>query len=400
MPFAHPVEAYRLSVHGRALASGNQAAASCSDCHSSHAILPGRDPRSKTNHWNIPKTCGACHSELASVYGQSVHGQAAAQGAPDAPVCTDCHGEHAILAPADPQSPVNPGRVSVLTCGRCHGDERIEARYNLPADRVPTFASSFHGLASRSGSQTVANCASCHGVYNIFPSADPRSTVKPANLAHTCGACHPGAGETFAIGPIHLGASAQNESGAVKWIRRAYWVLIPATILFMLFHHGVDFLQKLKVKWRSGSARPLDRMNLDFRIAHRMIVVSFPLLVITGFALKFPDSWWARPLLAGEGHFALRGTLHRTAALILLASVVYHIIHLILVRRDRCVVATLRPHFSDLQRIWHVILYNLGFEVVRPGPFSRAYLRPEDRVLGSRLGNLRDDCHGIHALVQ
>lgn len=367
IPFAHPVGAYRLSVHGRALASGNQAAASCSDCHSSHAILPGRDSRSKTNHWNIPKTCGACHSEIASVYSQSVHGRAAARGAPDAPVCTDCHGEHAILAPADPQSPVNPGRVSVLTCERCHGDERIEARYNLPVDRVPTFASSFHGLASRSGSQTVANCASCHGVHNIFPSADPRSTVNAANLAHTCGACHPGAGETFAIGPIHLGAGTHNESAAVKWIRRAYWILIPATILFMLFHHGVDFLRKLKLKWRNGSAWPLDRMNLHFRVAHWMIVVSFPLLVITGFALKFPDSWWARPILVSEGHFALRGTLHRTAALILLASVVYHIVHLILIRRDRSVVATLRPDFSNFQRLWQTVRYNLGLEDVRPG---------------------------------
>lgn len=147
IPFAHPVEAYRLSVHGRALAAGNAAAASCSDCHSSHSIFPGRDPRSKTNHWKIPATCGACHSQIAGVYGQSVHGAAVARGAPDAPVCTDCHGEHTILSPADPESPVSAARVSIATCGRCHGDARIEARYNLPADRVPTFAGSFHGLA-------------------------------------------------------------------------------------------------------------------------------------------------------------------------------------------------------------------------------------------------------------
>ena len=59
IPFAHPVEAFRLSVHGRALAAGNPSAPSCSDCHSSHGILPGRNPRSKTNHWNISATCGA-----------------------------------------------------------------------------------------------------------------------------------------------------------------------------------------------------------------------------------------------------------------------------------------------------------------------------------------------------
>ena len=204
IPFAHPVEAFRLSVHGRALAAGNLNAPSCSDCHSSHSILPGRNPRSKTNHWNIPSTCGACHSDIKKVYDESVHGKAAAQGAPDAPVCTDCHGEHAILASSDPMSSISAARVSVVTCGRCHNDERIEARYNLPTDRVPTFADSFHGLAAKAGSQTVANCASCHGVHNIFRSSDPRSTVNPANLAHTCGTCHPGAGQTFAIGPVHV----------------------------------------------------------------------------------------------------------------------------------------------------------------------------------------------------
>jgi hypothetical protein len=188
IPFAHPVEVFRLSVHGRALAAGNSFAPSCSDCHSSHGILPGRNALSKTNHWNIPTTCGACHAEIKKVYDESIHGKAAARGAPDSPVCTDCHGEHSILASRDPLSSVNPTRVSVVTCGRCHSDERIEARYNLPTDRVPTFADSFHGLASRAGSQTVANCASCHGVHNIFPSDDPRSTVNAANLSHTCGA--------------------------------------------------------------------------------------------------------------------------------------------------------------------------------------------------------------------
>lgn len=366
IPFAHPVESYRLSVHGRALAAGNAAAASCSDCHSSHGILPGRNPRSKTNHWNIPATCGACHMEIKKVYGESVHGKAAAQGAPDAPVCTDCHGEHAILAPADPQSTVNPGRLSVVTCGRCHGDERIEARYNLPSDRVPTFADSFHGLASRSGSQTVANCASCHGVHNIFPSSDPRSTVNPANLSHTCGSCHPGAGQTFAIGPVHIAADTRSENAVVRWIRRVYWILIPLAIAFMFFHHAVDFLRKAR-RMRAREEQPkTERMNLHFRIAHWLVVASFPVLVITGFALKFPDEWWARPLLIWESSFAFRGLLHRAAAVVLLAAFFYHILDLILVRRDRALLASMKPGFADLRYLQESLAYNLGLLKTQP----------------------------------
>lgn len=374
IPFAHPVEAFRQSVHGRALAAGNPSAPSCSDCHSSHSILPGRNTRSKTNHWNISATCGACHAGIKKIYGASVHGKAAANGAPDSPVCTDCHGEHSILAPGDPESSVNPARVSILTCGRCHSDERIEARYNLPTDRVPTFADSFHGLASRSGSQTVANCASCHGVHNIFPSSDPRSTVNAANLAHTCGNCHPGAGQTFAIGQVHVGAATQNESAAVLWIRRSYWVLIPLAIIFMFFHHAADFLRKTRSMRRKGSGQPVDRMNIHFRIAHWLIVVSFPLLVITGFALKFPDSWWARPILMWERQFALRGTLHRVAAVVLLASVVYHIVDLILSRRDRVIVTSLKPEPGDFQRLKMTILYNLGLTDSRPAHSGATYV--------------------------
>ena len=375
IPFAHPVESYKMSVHGRAVAAGNENAATCSDCHGSHEIFPARDPRSKINHWNVPATCGACHSEIAKIYLSSVHGQAVLAGATDAPVCTDCHGEHNILAPSEPESLVNPGSVSLVTCGRCHGNESLNARYNLPLDRVPTYAESFHGLAAQAGSQTVANCASCHGVHNIFKSSDPRSTVYPANLAHTCGGCHPGAGQTFAIGPIHERAQAGTEHPAVRAIRLLYLVLIPITLGFMFFHNLLDYLRKLLRKGaRIDSGEEVRRMNLNFRVAHWLTVISFPVLVITGFALKYPEEWWARPMLHWEHHFAFRGTVHRIAAVVLLASLAYHIVHLILVRRDRKVLRYLLPELGDLRSLGDMLLYNLGLSRKRPifGVFSYA----------------------------
>jgi len=81
---------------------------------------------------------------------------------------------------------------------------------------------------------------------------------------------------------------------------------------------------------------------------------------------------WARPILILEGSFALRGTLHRAAAVLLLAAVVYHIANLILVRRDRVVVETLKPGPSDFQRLRMTILYNLGLSNTRPDHSSYA----------------------------
>jgi len=376
IPFAHPVEMYKESVHGRAVAAGNQNAATCSDCHGSHAIFEARDPRSKINHWNIPATCGTCHTEIAKTYDASIHGQAVEHGSTDAPVCTDCHGEHVILAPSQPESTVNPARVSTATCGRCHGNKLLDARYNLPADRVPTYADSYHGLAATAGSQTVANCASCHGVHNIFPSSDPRSTVNPANLAHTCGSCHPGAGKDFAIGPVHVLPQSRSEYPVVRWIRQAYWILIPLAIGFMFFHQLLDFLRKYFHKQRFISPHEAEyRLNRNFRIAHWLTMISFPVLVITGFALKFPNSWWAHPLLLWEDRFPLRGTIHRIAAVVLLVSLGYHIVHLIIDKRARSIMAQMTPQLRDLRDLQDMLSYNLGISSSRPTMSEFTYVQ-------------------------
>ena len=369
IPFAHPVELYRQSVHGRAVADGDGAAATCSDCHGSHGILPPQDPLSKINHWNIAATCGQCHADIAKTYLASVHGQAMKSGVVAAPVCSDCHGEHLILGPKEAGSLVNAGRVSMVTCGRCHSDERLALRYNLPADRVPSYADSYHGLAQRGGSQSVANCASCHGVHNIFPSADPRSTVNAANLPKTCGSCHAGAGEHFVIGPVHVQTTTGPAHPVVKWIRWTYIFLIPATLTFMVMHNLLDFLRKLlRRQPRHESGGQVSRMNLNFRIAHWGVILSFPTLVYTGFALKYPEVWWARPLLLWEGHFAFRGLVHRSAAIVLLASTVYHVIHLSVVNRQDGArfLKAMFPDVRDVTDLLQVFSYNLGLTKVEP----------------------------------
>jgi formate dehydrogenase gamma subunit len=369
IPFAHPVELYRQSVHGRAVADGDGAAATCSDCHGSHGILPPQDARSKINHWNIAATCGQCHADIAKTYLASVHGQAMKSGVVAAPVCSDCHGEHLILAPKEAGSLVNAGRVSMVTCGRCHSDERLALRYNLPADRVPSYADSYHGLAQRGGSQSVANCASCHGVHNIFPSADPRSTVNAANLPKTCGGCHAGAGDHFVIGPVHVQTASGPAHTVVKWIRWTYWLLIPLTLGFMVAHNLLDFLSKLiRRQPRHETGAQVTRMNRNFRIAHWGVILSFPTLVFTGFALKYPEAWWARPLLLWEGHFAFRGLVHRSAAIVLLASTIYHVIHLSFInRRDGAMfLKAMFPDVRDLTDLLKVFSYNLGLTKVEP----------------------------------
>ncbi len=367
IPFAKPVEAYRLSLHGREVAKGNLAAASCSDCHGSHNILPATDPRAKVNHANVMETCGACHAQVKAAYAQSVHGVAVARGAADAPTCTDCHGEHTILAPSEAGSLVNPARVSTVTCGRCHADERLARRYDLPASNVTSFEDSFHGLALRGGQQTVANCASCHGVHDILPSSDPRSTINPKNLGKTCGQCHAGVGDKLATAHIHLRNEGASEHPVVKWIRLAYLLLIPLTIGFMLLHNGLDFFRKLRHrKLHHGTGEEVMRMNIRFRIAHWMVIVSFLTLVFTGFALKFPESAWVKMCQACGLSPIARAYLHRIAAILITFGTVYHLVHMAMVRRDRVILTELLPSWQDAKDIFNMLRYNLGLTKHRP----------------------------------
>ena len=227
---------YEEGVHGLARKAGNEGAPDCEMCHgSAHELLT---PRSQAFRAAVPDTCGMCHSDEATQYRASVHGQALANGITQAPLCTDCHGEHKIIKHTNAASPVNPLHIRD-TCGSCHGDVRLTRKFGLPSDRLVSFDSSYHGLAAKEGSQTVANCASCHGVHNILPSSDPNSTINPKNLPKTCGQCHPGAGTRFAISQVHVTAGS-DEPPILRWVRQFYLLLIPVTIGLMLLHQGGD----------------------------------------------------------------------------------------------------------------------------------------------------------------
>ncbi len=367
IPVAHPVDSYKQSVHGRAVAFGKEAA-TCSSCHGSHDIYPAVDTRSKVNHWKVPETCAQCHQEIAREFNESVHGEAVKAGVRDAPVCVDCHGEHLIMDPRSAGSPLNATNVSAETCGRCHGDPRLALRNDLPADRLPSYAESYHGLAIKEGKVTAANCASCHGVHSILRSSDPRSTVNAANLRKTCGVCHKGViAAKFTIGRVHVATDGGENHPVVKWIRWTYYVLIPATLGFMLLHNLLDFLVKLmRRKPRRESGEVVLRMNLWFRIAHWGIMVSFPTLVYTGFALKYPQIWWSKPVLLWESGVGVRGGLHRTAAIVMILATLYHFVHLALKKRDRSFLWAMIPTLKDATDMLHVFRYNFGLTKEEP----------------------------------
>ena len=169
---------------------------------------------------------------------------------------------------------------------------------------MKTFFESYHGLAAQYGSTLAANCASCHGVHKILPSTDPRSSIYKTNLVETCGKCHPGATENFAQSKVHVDAAATSDGAGVgeqinRWVRRIYLVLIFGTIGFMLVHNLLLFGKKVRARYRAANLTVL-RMSLSQRTQHVILAVSFIALAVTGFALKFPDSWIGKAMGSNE----------------------------------------------------------------------------------------------------
>ncbi len=370
---------YASGVHGQARKSGNEGAPDCGVCHgSAHELLP---PKSQVFRAAVPDTCAMCHSEVVEQYRASVHGQALAKGITQAPLCTDCHGEHKIFKHTNEESPVNAAHIRD-TCGSCHGDVRLTRKFGLPSDRLVSFDSSFHGLAAKAGSQTVANCASCHGVHNILPSSDPKSTINAKNLPATCGKCHPGAGSRFAISQVHV-AEGKGEPPVLRWVREFYLLVIPVTIGLMLLHNGGDWVRKLvRLRFRRpGVITPAPnrahagiRMLPFERVQHAVLVISFFTLVWTGFALKYPDQWWARPLLLMEGTHSMRSLIHRIAAVIFVAVSLTHVISLIASRKLRDHWKEMLPNINDAREGLSNFAYNLGLGSAPPGRSAHSYI--------------------------
>ena len=358
------VASYELSVHGHAVAAGSEKAAVCTDCHGTHEILDAKDAKSPIFKFNVPTTCGQCHDAIAKEFKQSIHGQAIARGNWQAAVCTDCHGIHSIKSHLDPTSPVNAANLAQATCARCHEGVRLSQEFGIEGRRETTYLASYHGLAARGGSQVVANCASCHGVHNILPSSDPRSTINHANLAQTCGQCHPGVTERFTAAKVHVDAplSADIGSKAVRWIRSFYLSMIFAVIGGMLLHNIIIWRAKV-VALRKTQGAVVLRMPIRFRLQHATLLTSFIVLVLTGFALKFPDSWFAAMLAMNEH---LRGVLHRVSAVVLIAVSIYHAFDVALTSEGRKLAKDLFPNLDDVRGAWQNMSYYLGLTSHKP----------------------------------
>ena len=184
----------------------------------------------------------------------------------------------------------------------------------------------------------------------------------------------PGSYAKFTLTKVHLEGVGARDIGSIatRWVRWIYLVLIFAVIGAMFLHNAIIWRSKAMAR-RAMQNPSLTRMSTQQRWQHLILLSSFIVLVITGFALKYPNSWIATILGNGNGE-KLRGLIHRIAGVILIGAGVYHLFYVAITRDGRRLIRDVAPRPRDAFDAWGTMRYYLGLSKVRPcfGRFSYA----------------------------
>ena len=101
------------------------------------------------------------------------------------------------------------------------------------------------------------------------------------------------------------------------------------------------------------------RMTLNERFQHVNLFINFTLLVITGFALKYPEAFWVSPITDVPLGMTFRGFLHRLCGVLTLTLGGYHILYCAFTERGRQILKDMIPGLKDAKDLWETLKNNL-----------------------------------------
>jgi cytochrome b subunit of formate dehydrogenase len=96
---------------------------------------------------------------------------------------------------------------------------------------------------------------------------------------------------------------------------------------------------------------------------HWLLLTSFIALVLSGFALQYPDSWLA--WLLGGSEF-LRRIIHRVSAVVMIGVGLYHLGYLAFSKEGRLWVRDMAPKWKDVKDVIGNFGYYLGASRIKP----------------------------------
>lgn len=191
LPGGNVVARFHDSIHGQAIAKKTSAAGAvptCTGCHSAHDILGKGDPASRISRVNSPAMCAACHQGAKAEWEKSQHGKLRQSNVMQAPGCIDCHTSHDIARHSDASFALGV----IEQCGTCHTDFASTYRDTFHGQVTElgyaqmASCASCHGahnvlpasdpLSKVSAQNRLATCQACHPKANAnFALYDPHA---------------------------------------------------------------------------------------------------------------------------------------------------------------------------------------------------------------------------------
>jgi cytochrome b subunit of formate dehydrogenase len=354
------VERYKSSIHWQAILEGKKAA-TCTDCHGYHGILSSASSESGVSRVGVANSCQKCHTLQAKSFWSGAHGSALYNGNHDVPTCTTCHGDHDM---ASLRARVGDAKqwASTQVCIWCHGNQRMMARYGLNTDPVESYMKDFHGLTQRSTMGASATCSDCHDPHHSLPANHPSSRMHISNRGPACGKCHGKVSENFAMSFTHKVALRENPGGNIEnIIRILYIILIIGSVAGMIFYNLLIWIKAVRDKIKKQrTEKKVKRMTPYEKHTHMILFITFSILVLTGFALKFPDAFWVKWLFAIGMTETIRAFIHRIAAVAMTVDLVIFGFYLLLRKRGKKVLNEILPRKRDFTDFWKCLKYYLG----------------------------------------
>jgi cytochrome b subunit of formate dehydrogenase len=102
------------------------------------------------------------------------------------------------------------------------------------------------------------------------------------------------------------------------------------------------------------------RMNLAERVQHVLLIVTFSTLILTGLPLIFYELKIFKSLFAFEKAFYLRGLVHRAAAVLMIANILWHFLYSIFTARGRHNFKEMIPKWRDARDAFQAFGHNIG----------------------------------------
>jgi len=132
-------------------------------------------------------------------------------------------------------------------------------------------------------------------------------------------------------------------------------------------HHALIFGSGHARDLVSGDLGPepeFERLTLNQRIQHWLLIVSFTTLLVSGLPLTSPTSAISRGVITFLGGMGARAVIHRAAAIGLVAICCYHLLYVLFSRRGHREFRQLIPGVQDAKDVVQMLKFYFGLTPV------------------------------------